>query len=325
MNTFVENKIINLNSNNATKKNGTFLSSVYFDFIGMLKDDNDIRNVFISVQNAEFPYSFYNINIYNNTFTASFDSDPPITITLTRGNYNANTLITEMINQLEAANLKHFSINISRTTGLLTFTNNNHNFTFYAATSTCFKVLGFDPTLNYTSVARTLTAPYPLNLLGTLKLRVTSYLLFIDALDSNVGGNLNVLASLPINAGNFGLIMFENKNNIQYKLNTRVLNGFDIEILDDDGNLVNFNNTYWTITLLLTIEREIYVAPVTAGFSDIVKANVPQETKETEISENEVQLTLDEGGELLTEAPNLEETIPLPDDLELLLYSKGIR
>jgi len=32
------------------------------------------------------------------------------------------------------------------------------------------------------------------------------------------------------------------------------LNGFDIQILDDDNNLINFNNVYWTITMLLEME-----------------------------------------------------------------------
>lgn len=327
MTSIVENKIINLNSNNATQKNGTFLSSVYFDFVGMLKDDDNITNVSISVQNAEFPYSFYNINVYNNVLVVSDDGAPPVTLTFTRGNYNANTLITEIQTQFTNAGIGHISITISSITGLLTFTcQNNHTLTFFANGSTCFRVLGFDPTLDYNSVASVIVAPYPLNLLGTLKLRIASYNLPINSLDSSVGGNLNVLASMPINAGNFGLIMYENTNNIQYSLNTRNLDGFDLEIIDDDGNLINFNNTYWTITLLLTIERQIYMPPVSTGFRDVVNALpiAKEETQEQPVEQDEevLQEILESGEPVYVEPNNLDI---IPNDLELLLYSSGIR
>lgn len=329
MPTYIENKIINLNSQNATKRNGDFLSNVYFDFKGLLTDDPDVKSISISVQNAQFPYSFYNINVYNNLLQIGLDANPPVVLTLTRGNYNANTLITELQTQLTAAGITSITITISSITGLLTFTRTSGNFTLYFAGSTCFKLLGFDPTLNYTSTTSVLNAPYPLNLLGTLKLRIASYALPINTIDSTVDGNLNVLATIPINAGNFGLIMYENTNNIQSQLNIRLLDGFDMEIIDDDNNLINFNNTYWTVSLLMSIEREVYEAERTT-FNDVIKQSIQvQEAPQTNIDsmageDGEQNYMVEDNGDVYVEAPNLEETI-LPDDLELLLYSKGIR
>ncbi len=329
MTTYIENKIINLNSDYATKRNGDFLSSVYFDFTGMLQDQGDITNIYISVQNSQFPYSFYNVNVYNNLLRIGLDANPAVTLTLTRGNYNANTLITEIQAQLAIAGITSITVTISSVTGLLTFTRSTGNFTLYASGSTCFKLLGFVTTSNYTSTTSVLIAPYPCNLLGTLKLRIASYQLLINALDSSVEGNLNILASIPINAGNFGLIMYENTNNIQNQLNTRVLDGFDLEIIDDDGNLINFNGTYWTLTLLLSIERQISQPSSRETFGDILQqqqAQIKQEPIENieAVTEEDQQKVLDEDGSLFVEPPNLEETI-IPDDLELLLYSKGIR
>lgn len=331
MTTYIENRNINLNSDNAFKRNGDYLSNVYFPFVGLLKEDSDIRSVSVSIQNAQFPYSFYNVNVYNNILQLSVDANPPVTITFTRGNYNATTLITEIKNQLTLAGITDLTLAISNITGLLTFTKTTGSFTFYYSGSTCFKILGFNPTQDYTSVTSVLIAPYPLNLLGTLKLRIASYQLSVNSIDSSVDGNLNILASVPINSGNFGLIMYENTNNIQAQLNTKVLDGIDLEILDDDGNLVNFNNTYWTISLLMSIERVLYVEPNQASFGDVIKqttqkvldSNQQDQPLET-VNEEDQQAILDEGGDLYVEAPNLEETI-LPDDLELLLYSKGIR
>lgn len=324
MPTYIENKIINLNSQNATKRNGDFLSSVYFDFNGLLTDDPNIKSISLSVQNAQFPYSFYNINIYNNVLQIGLDANPPVTLTLTRGNYNANTLISEIQARLTAGGITSITLTISSITGLLTFTRSSGNFTLYASGSTSFRVLGFDPTLNYTSTTSVLNAPYPLNLLGTLKLRIASYELPINTIDSTVNGNLNVLATVPINAGNFGLIMYENTNNIQSQLNVRLLDGFDMEIIDDDNNLINFNNTYWTISLLMSIEREIFEPEIRTTFGDVVKQLQEKETPQEGIQEQEQEILEEDGGEVYVEAPDLEETI-IPNDLELLLYGAGIR
>ena len=325
MATYLENRLINLNSQNATPKNGDFLSSVYFQFNGLLKDESDIQSIYISIQNAQFPYSFYNINVYNNLLRISINSNPAVVLTLTRGNYNANTLITEIQTQLTAAAITDISIVISSITGLLTFTKASGNFTLYSSGSTCFKVLGFNPTLDYTSTTSVLIAPYPLNLLGTLKLRIASYSLPISSLDSSVDGNLNILASIPINAGNFGLIMYENTNNIQSTLDLKILDNFDLEILDDDNNLVNFNGSYWTLTMLMSIERltkQTSTSTFASAISSLQKQLEPEpaEPEPAEPAEPE----LDQEPELYVDAPDLAETIPA-DDLDLLLYSAGIR
>jgi hypothetical protein len=325
----ITTKLINLNSSNASKRNGDFLSNVYFSLKGLLTDDATIRRVLVAVQDAQFPYSFYNINVYNNLLRISDNGDPPIVLTLTRGNYNANSLITEIQAQLLNAGINHFSISISSITGLLTFTcQSNHSFTFFSSGSTCFKVLGFDPSSDYVSVGGSLTAPYSLNLLGTLKLRIASYELSINSIDSSVAGSLNVLASIPINAGNFGLIMYENKTNTSNQLNTKILDGFDLEILDDDGNFVNFNNAYWTISLLITIERDEPTPVNNLTFNEIMQKSVQDMEKqdlvifdETNEQDSEKNALNDE---VYIDPTNLEDNI-LPDDLDLLLYSRGIR
>lgn len=328
MTTYIENKLINLNSENATQLNGDFLSSVQFSFVGLLNDDPTIRNVSISIQNAQFPYSFYNVNVYNNLLQISVDSNPSVVLTFTRGNYNATTFINEIKTQLTNAGITDITIVISSITGLLTFTKASGSFTLFSTGSTCFKLLGFNPSLNYTSTASVLVAPYPLNLLGTLKLRIASLKLSVNSIDSSVSGNLNILSAIPINAGNFGLIAYENTTNITNQLNLKVLDGFDLEILDDDGNLINFNGCYWTISMLLTIERDVILQSPTT-FTEAARATLnniseqqPQEEPLQEIPEEEI--VADENAEIYAEAPDLEETI-VPTDLDLLLYSRGIR
>jgi hypothetical protein len=64
--TYVEQRIVILDSNNAVKNNGDFNSDVVFNFKGILTDEPDVKEIQVSIQNAQIPMSFYNVNIYNN-------------------------------------------------------------------------------------------------------------------------------------------------------------------------------------------------------------------------------------------------------------------
>ena len=63
---WTENKLISLNSKFATKLNGSFISNVVFPFSGILKNETNVKHVYISVMNAQMPVSFYVINSTNN-------------------------------------------------------------------------------------------------------------------------------------------------------------------------------------------------------------------------------------------------------------------
>ena len=75
-----DNKLISLNSKFATKLNGSSLSNVVFPFSGILKDETNMKHVYISVMSAQFPVSFHAIN---STYSAlkvvsgAFLSDTP--------------------------------------------------------------------------------------------------------------------------------------------------------------------------------------------------------------------------------------------------------
>lgn len=248
---YQETRLININSSNAIKNNGTYNSDVYFTFTGLLKDKPNLEKVELAVQYAQIPYSFYNINVYNHHLRISVDYGPHITLQFTRGNYNTSQLITEITNQFNLNGISDVTITIDSITGLLTFTKASGNLEILHTLSTCYKVLGFKPETNYSGL--TITAPYPLNLLGTLRLRIISNELFVSTYDSTTQNNFGVLATVPINAGNFGLIDYNNFSNIKSELQSKDLNGFDIRIIDDDNNLINFNGIDWTITIVLTL------------------------------------------------------------------------
>ena len=233
LNQTTSTKLINLNSLNATKLNGSFNSNLYFNFKGIITPDPTIDKLTISVHNAQIPCSFYNINVYNNILVLSLNGGSFVTLTLTRGNYNAQTLITEILNELTIAGISSITITISSVTGKLNFAITSGYFTFFHGLSTIFSVLGCITTQDYVSSGQQLVPDYPLNLLGILKLKVASQTLLTDSVDSTVNGSLNILAIIPVESGNFGIVLYDESAKIQYDLNIPLLNGFDIQILDE--------------------------------------------------------------------------------------------
>ena len=88
--TIEDSVIINLNSNNASSLNGTFLSNLVWTTNGVLKDESNIMYCTISVANAQIPVSFYSVNYTNNVLNYTIAS-ADYSITITVGNYNSDT------------------------------------------------------------------------------------------------------------------------------------------------------------------------------------------------------------------------------------------
>jgi hypothetical protein len=327
--TYTETMLINLNATNAIRNNGTFLSNVYFDFKNVIQDVDNLLEVEISVANAQIPFSFYNINVYNNVLNIDYNGTP-YTLTLTRGNYNATNLITELQTQFINAGIIGTTITISSITGTLSVSISSGTLQILSSGSTIYSVLGLEIGTDYTAP---FTAPYPLNLLGTLRLRICSYELITYNLDSTSMTTLNVLATIPIESATFGVILYDNISDIKTRLNNTQLDGFDILILDDNNNPVNFNGVPWCISLLITMTKERQIHPfdkkkffdfVNAGSN--VRANVagaiPIDSTDTQIDEIP-KIPIDETPEIPT-----DETPEIPTDesnsLDLLLYNNGI-
>jgi hypothetical protein len=319
--------LINLNGANAIQNNGSFLSDVYFNFKNVIQDVDNLLEVEISVANAQIPFSFYNVNVYNNVLAIDYNGTP-YTLTLTRGNYNATNLITEINTQFTNAGITGVTITISSITGTIQVSSTG-TLQFLSVGSTIYSVLGLESGIDYTAP---FTAPYPLNLLGTLRLRICSYELITYNLDSTSMTTLNVLATIPIESATFGVILYDNIANIKTRLNNTQLDGFDILILDDNNNPVNFNGVPWCISLLITMTKERQIHPYDKKkFFDFVDIS-PSVRDDNVASEQSVAPTdapIDE-----TTEPERPEGVgdfidtPEPTDesnsLDLLLYNNKI-
>ena len=149
-----ESRLININSANALiKNNGNFNSDVVFKFPGLVKPEQHITSVQFQLVDAQLPVSFYNLNYTNNTLNYQISS-VNYTITATPGNYNFNSLASQLISKF-LANGHTFTITIKKQTGIISLATPATNFILQV--SSMFSVLGLLLS-NHTSSSFSLTA-----------------------------------------------------------------------------------------------------------------------------------------------------------------------
>ena len=248
-----DQKIISLTSADGIQSNGSFLSALTFPFKSILVDDPRVTYVTCGLLNAQIPISFYTINETNDTLTFQYGSDVSKNMIVNHGNYNSNSLITEMQTLFTALGYS-FTIATSRVNGRVTFTSLS-NFTFYD--STIFSILGFVPNTTYVSSSFKLTSVYPLNLLGIKNIKVVSNNLVVNSYDSKNMATTTCIANIPVNVPSYSMLDYVNMTLMFPILNLRVLNVIDINLLDENNNYINFNGTHWSMTLQINTHRQM--------------------------------------------------------------------
>ena len=105
----------------------------------------DGHTIYLSLQNANIPYSFYSITSVDNTLTWGLVDGPVFTYNVEPGNYT----VTQLITVIQAAMGNPFKITFSSITCKLLITYNPSNeFTIYA--SSINHILGFSKTTDTT-------------------------------------------------------------------------------------------------------------------------------------------------------------------------------
>jgi hypothetical protein len=317
-------RVINLYSQSATQYlNGTLKSNVNFNFKNILRDQPDIIYSTIGIVNAQIPVSYYTINEYNDILTTGLGN-----ISITRGNYNASSLRTELATLLIAVGITGMVVTINSSTGRLTFTA-SIPFTFLSSSS--FDTLGFEDT-TYTSVGNVINAPYLLNLLGIQQLRINSSALACSNSNSTTMGESNLIGVVQSTAPPFGMILYSNQTSYSV-LKSKTVSLLDIQILDENGNYVDFNNVDWTISLQLTTFRRIplpsnstdYLRPILATLNTI-QSDLENNPPASQQPADNTQQPDDPAQDLLTQE-NQDQANLFSDDsnsLDIMSYNKTL-
>jgi hypothetical protein len=109
----------------------------------------------------------------------------------------------------------------------------------------------------YTVVGNTLTYPGLFNVINPKKLKIFSQNLAIDSYDSVGLVTNNLIETLSVNAPPFGLILYNNVDSTYGHLRTSYLSTIDIQIRNELGDFIDFNNIDWTITIVLIVYKKL--------------------------------------------------------------------
>jgi len=238
----IESIQIYLNSRYATETvGGNIANSIYYLPVIEIPDGH---HIYLSLQNATIPYSFYSISSVDNTFSWGLVAGPVNTYYIEPGNYN----ITQLIDVIKTAMGASFTITYSPITSKLLITHATTNFIIYAGTFN--HIIGFSKTSNTTSVANLL---YSRDCVNLNQIRALNIEINFPTYNVNVAQpyNQNILATIPVYVAPFSIITYQNPNNFRTNLYVNKLDQIQIRIVDNEGRLVDMNGIQYQMTLQL--------------------------------------------------------------------------
>lgn len=227
--------------NNSSKK-----SSITFD----LKTSINIpRNVdtYIQMNSFKFINSFYNINTENNIFYFSLngggeDIGVIYEIEIPIGNYSISALITYLNSELTPFIVLVYDSNTFK----LNFTSESYTFIIRTGLNDCLRLIGFTDTSLETN---DLTSTNLINLSGTQVLYISLPNIHIASNSSAASKNVNILESVNVDVLAGSSKSYYNSSSLKYRIAESNVSRIDVDIFDENGLLVDFNNTDWYMSI----------------------------------------------------------------------------
>ena len=277
----METRLITLNSEDAQKINGEYNSNLFFNIPNIVDETPDISHLEVSLDSATIPVSWYLINDLTNTLTYIYNSTP-FTLTLTNGNYNGSTMITELTNKFDDNGLV-VVITLSQVTGLLLFKFANAiSPVDFIYNTGLMRILGF--TQNTSGVA--IVPQLPMNLLGIQKINICSgNLSTLCSFSSSAVLSNSVIQSIPIDVPSFHQITYLASNNHSGRMKSRFLSNIDIQLLDEFGRFIEMNGIEFTLSFVIRIFRKYRVEHDTIKIPKVEEKEEKKELKEEDKEE----------------------------------------
>ena len=246
---------IYINSRTATKYYNDLISESMYSL--PLIEINKDEKAYICVKNAVIPNSFYNINNSNNKLNFIL-SGSNYALYLVNGNYNINTFRTHLFDLLfnldygpGNTNHKQWTLTYNAILNKITYAHQYYNFSFLSS-STCFEMMGFKDMITYTSTLFLLTSVICCNMFTVKNIYITSNNFILNNIDSNNHGQCNIICSVPVQGASGSFLFYEdNQKHLVHNINN--LTTLNLKLTDEDGELIDFNNIHYSLTLEITI------------------------------------------------------------------------
>jgi hypothetical protein len=206
------------------------------------------NHIFLSVQNATIPYTFYNVNNNNNKLYYKLQTHSQQVLIIDVGNYN----ITQLVDYL------NFNIGLeviyNVITNKLTFKHPSSDFSFLPE-SNCLTMLGFINGEFNTSTSQSLTSVNCVNIMSIKRINLLSNFTTYNINNKIVlVNNSNILCSIPVNKPPYSLIEYSNINHFRSNLFINVINKISIKLIDEYDNLIDLNGCHYSMTIQLDVE-----------------------------------------------------------------------
>lgn len=207
------------------------------------------HKAFISLTDAVIPHAFYNVNSTNDKLNYTLNG-VEYNLIITHANYNINTLIAYLKANLAVG----FNLVYHSPTNKITFSHSTYDFVLLNSSS-CFELLGFYDNNSYSSVSLELISIIGVNFFTIRNVQIASPNFILNNINSSTPNKASIITSVPVNSSMGGIISYNNINNISSLIHEiSNINNLHIQILDQDGDLLDLNGLHYSINLLLTIE-----------------------------------------------------------------------
>ena len=238
---------IYLNSKTANKFYDGYTSNCEFSLPHIVLPRS--KNMSVSIQTASIPYSFYNVDNFNDTLVYNINGGTNRIITIPQGNYNTTSLRNYLISVMT-----NFTISYSSLNNTFTFTHSTSNFSFTSA-STCMEILGFEENIEHNSVSNILMSSCCINLFTIRNIYIQSNNLMLSNINNATPNNSCILCSIPLTTGQFSIVNYFNANNVKSRIDSlRNFSSLHISLTDQDGDILDLNGCHFSLTLQIDIE-----------------------------------------------------------------------
>ena len=211
----------------------------------------DGHTLYMSLQNAVIPYSFYCINSTNNYLEILDASFLSIAVEVPFGNYNVNQLVSYLNQEIGSP----YTLTYDSITGKIRISNSLFETFTIQANSTINVVLGFNTTAATPSDASGNLVG--VNCVNLTQIRAVNVEIDMPTYNVNVAQryNQNILATIPVLAQPFGLINYTNPNNFRVNMFSCAMNMIKVKLVDNQANLIHLNGVNYQMTLQLDIVK----------------------------------------------------------------------
>ena len=95
-----------------------------------------------------------------------------------------------------------------------------------------------------------------INLFPIRQIYITSENFILNNVNHASSSNSNIITSINVIGNPYSIITYDNSSNNNHLIhNLNNINNLSIKITDQDGDLINFNGSHWSLTLSLTIKK----------------------------------------------------------------------